>query len=94
MSMESQAANLLQRGFKQQFAQMGTLCDAGGQQRKVLKGKKDNYTTFAFPEEFPLKNGDRIRELATESYFTVLETEPVSGTGVFLYFRAITQRVA
>lgn len=71
----------------------GTRCDAGGEQRKAVKSKqKSGLTTFLFADEFPLKLGDKIRERATESYFTVTEMEPVSAADSFLYFEVTTKR--
>jgi hypothetical protein len=91
--MRNQVADLARRGFNQSLEWMGTLCDVGGEQRKATKGKKSGRTIFGFPEEFPLKRGDRVREIATESYFTVVDMEPVSAGGEFVYFRVTTERI-
>jgi hypothetical protein len=70
----------------------GATCDAGGEQRKAIKDQKAGSTIFMFPEEFSLKRGDKIREIATESYFTVVEFRPVSAADSFMYFEVTTHR--
>lgn len=70
----------------------GTTCDAGGEQRKAIKDQGATRTIFMFPDEFALKRGDKIREIATESYFTVEDVRPVASADSFLYFEVTTQR--
>jgi hypothetical protein len=71
----------------------GTTCDVSGEERKAVKDHGDGTATrFMFVEEFPLKIGDKIREVATESYFTVTEMQPVAAADCFLYFEVTTRR--
>ncbi len=73
---------------------MGTNCDVRGELRQALKQTKmkDGYVVFQFADEFALDVGDRIRETTIESYFEVVDMEPISKAGVFNHFEVTTER--
>lgn len=73
---------------------MGTECDVRGELRRALKQtkKKEGYVVFQFEGEFALEVGDRIRETTIESYFEVVDMEPISKAGVFNHFEVTTER--
>ena len=74
--------------FLETVEEIGTDCDVAGEQRKAIRSEdKNGVVSFAFADEFAIKPGDSIREIATESYFAVLGTRSLSAAGQFHYFQ-------
>jgi hypothetical protein len=94
--MNSGIGEIARTAWEKALELAGTECDAGGERRRAVKIKMKGAATtvFQFAEEFALKRGDKIREIATESYFTVIEAEPISQAGVFNHFEVTTQRTS
>jgi hypothetical protein len=67
---------------------MGTLCDVAWESRNAIKTDDgDGTTSFAFADEFAIRAGDTSRETSTESYFAVIDAEPIAAAGSFHYFQ-------
>jgi hypothetical protein len=92
--MSDEAGKLFRQAFLDTLQIMGTECDVRGELRRALKQmkKKEGYVVFQFADEFALEVGDRIRETTIESYFEVVDMEPISKAGVFHHFEVTTER--
>jgi hypothetical protein len=92
--MSNEAGKELRDAFLEMLEEMGTECDVRGELRRALKQTKmkEGYVVFQFADEFALDVGDRIRETTIESYFEVVDMEPISAAGVFNHFEVTTER--
>jgi len=92
--MKDVAGRGLREAFLDALELMGTDCDVRGEPRRALKQTqiKEGYVVFQFADEFALEVGDQIRETTIESYFEVVDMEPISAAGVFNQFEVTTER--
>jgi hypothetical protein len=92
--------NEMGQGARDAFLELlemaGTKCDVRGQCRAAIKQerKKPGFIVFQFADEFALKVGDRIREVASETYFDVVGFDSPTVAGLPNRFEVITKRVS
>ena len=90
MGRETRAA------FLEILEEMGTECQAGGENRKAMitEDKQERTYVFCFSDEFAMKPGDKIKNWVTEADFTVIRTRALSAAGSFHYFEVTAKERA
>jgi hypothetical protein len=94
--MSDELGKEARKAFVEMVRLAGTDCDVRGERKRGIKQtrKKPGYIVFQFPDEFAIRLGDRIREIATETSFDVVDLESQSAGGVYNRFEVTTRKVS
>jgi len=94
--MSDELGKEARNAFVQMVQSAGTDCDVRGERKRGIKQtrKKPGYIVFQFPDEFAIRVGDRIREIATETSFDVVDLESQSAAGVYNRFEVTTKKLS